>query len=124
MGGRRVLVAGPAAVALVVGSSAGATITPSDSAINVTAALTGMGGLATGAAFVTKPPAGATAAVADTPLGAFPTSGHTYAILSTGDATLASTPNTAPDTGVGAGGGHVRGDSDVDVTILKIDLNV
>src|SRR5581483_1331717 len=112
------------AVALLFGTSAGAAITPTASPTIVASAIVATPGLVKGAAFDSKPRAGKTAAVSSTPLALFPRVGPTFAILSTGDATLASAPNRAADTGVEAGGDHVRGDTDFDVTILRIDLQV
>src|SRR5207248_8556096 len=112
------------AAALVFGTSAGAGIKPTTSPSIVASAIVAMPGLVKGAAFASKPPGGATAAVATTPLALFPRYGPTYAILSTGDATLAGAPNNAANTGVEAGGDPVRGDTDFDVTILRIDLQV
>ena len=54
----------------------------------------------------------------------FPANGSTFGILTTGDVNLADDANTAEDTGVALGGLAVRGDTDRDVTILKLDLNV
>ena len=48
----------------------------------------------------------------------------TYTILTSGDATLAETPNTSPSTGADVGGPNVRGNTDYDVTVLKVDLDV
>jgi hypothetical protein len=61
-------------------------------------------------------------AIASEAIAGFPTAGTTYAILSNGDAV-----NTKEfvDGGVGdLGGGNVRGNTDRDVTILKVDLTV
>jgi hypothetical protein len=45
-------------------------------------------------------------------------------MLTTGDATIADDPNTTGNSGANDTGGAVRGNSDRDVTILKIDVNV
>ena len=65
-------------------------------------------------------------AVADsaTPLGGFPTDGLSYAILTSGDANLADDPNASGSSGASDGGSNVRGNTDFDVTILRIDLDV
>ena len=76
-----------------------------------------------GASFVASPNINV-AAVSDTALAGFPTSGDKFGILSTGDAHLADDANTSETSGVGWGGGAIRGDTDRDVTILKIDLTV
>lgn len=80
--------------------------------------------LISGASFATKPPAGFPSAVSDTPLAGFPRNGTGYGILSTGDASSASSPNDSGSLSGSNGGANVRGDSDYDVTILKVDLNV
>ncbi|HEY2198299.1 MAG TPA: choice-of-anchor L domain-containing protein [Mycobacterium sp.] len=59
-----------------------------------------------------------------TPLAGFPTAGSSYALLTTGDSGLAPTANTSNSSGADDGGGNVRGDTDYDVTILKVNLNV
>jgi hypothetical protein len=78
----------------------------------------------TGAAYVAKPAFGTPVAVSSDPLASFPTGGGDYGILTTGDATLAGTADTSGSSGVGNGGGSVRGDSDFDVVVLRIDLDV
>jgi Ca2+-binding RTX toxin-like protein len=65
------------------------------------------------------------AAVADSGLASFPTSGTTFGILSSGDATFADDPNDSESTGAsnnGGDGGH--GSSFFDVVTLKVDVNV
>lgn len=94
------------------------------SALDLATALTSDPATVTGASFITRPPDGTPVAVMTTPLAGFPTDGKSYALLTTGDATLASTPNTSGSTGVSDGGGNVRGDTDYDVTTLRIDLDV
>jgi uncharacterized repeat protein (TIGR01451 family) len=81
-------------------------------------------GSVTGASFVALPPAGTPHGTADAPLDGFPTDGATFAILTTGDASLADQPNSAGDSGADDSGGNVRGDSDWDVSILRVDLDV
>lgn len=63
-------------------------------------------------------------AVADAPLSSFPTNGSTFAILSTGTAQFADNPNVSGGTGENNFGFNVRGDTDLDVTVLKIDVDV
>ncbi|TQJ36705.1 choice-of-anchor L domain-containing protein [Arthrobacter sp. SLBN-122] len=78
----------------------------------------------TGASYVTVPPQGTPNAVMTTPLAGFPKSGNSYTLLTTGNAALADQPNTSGGSGQNIAGGNVRGNTDLDVTILKIDLNV
>jgi uncharacterized repeat protein (TIGR01451 family) len=81
-------------------------------------------GTVTGASFVALPPNGTPHGVGNAALDGFPTEGSTFAILTNGDAALADQLNTATDSGADDGGGNVRGNSNWDVSILKIDLNV
>ena len=82
----------------------------------------------TGASFDTLPSTGTPNAVSTTALAGFPTEdvgGPGYGLLTTGDATLAPTANDAENSGASIGDGNaVRGDTDYDVTTLKVDLNV
>ena len=58
------------------------------------------------------------------PVTGFPTAGQTAAILTTGDATIIDSPNDSGGSGAANSGPNVRGDTDYDVAILRIDLNV
>ena len=80
--------------------------------------------IVTGAAFTTIPPHGTPHGICNTPLAGFPLSGGTFAILTTGNVALADQPNTGTDTSASDGGTSVRGDTDHDVSVLKIDLVV
>ena len=106
-------------------ASAQADIVPTRDAVAVAKAIADQPSVVVGASFLAVPPLGNPAAVSTTPLGEFPTSGPSYAILSTGDASLASAPNTAQNSGASdepAGSPPVRGVHDA--TVIKIDLNV
>ena len=81
-------------------------------------------GIITGASFEAAPPTGTPYDLQTRSLGSFPRAGSTYAILTSGDATLADTPNSSGSSGADVGGPNVRGDTDLDVTILKVDLDV
>jgi hypothetical protein len=85
--------------------------------------MTGAGTQVTGASFVSTPSPDASL-VSSEQLAGFPRAGSSFAILSTGQAAAAYTPNTTGDTGTDFGGGLVRGDTDYDVTILKVDVDV
>jgi hypothetical protein len=52
----------------------------------------------------------------------FATNGDDFGILTSGDVNLADEPNDDGGDGVDNGGGNVRGDTDFDVTVLKLDL--
>lgn len=108
-----------------VGASAAVVPAGPSGASALATAMTGPGSVVTGASFATLPPAGTPNGVNTGPLGPyFPTDGTSFAILTTGDLNLADDPNTSGSTGVSDGGGPVRGDTDMDVSILKVDLNV
>src|SRR5262245_62142622 len=111
-----------AASTLALAGSALPTISPTTSASDLASAMDPL--VLLGASFVANPPEGTPNAVADSgsALGGFPTAGGTYAILTSGDANLADDPNSSGSSGEDLGGPNVRGDTDFDVTILKIDL--
>ncbi len=52
----------------------------------------------------------------------FATNGNTFGILTSGDVSLADDPNDSDGDGVDNNGASVRGDTDFDVTVLKLDL--
>ncbi len=112
------------AVAVFAGSTAGASITPSANANDYAQAIASDPSLVTGGAFVTKPPQGTPDAISTSSLAGFPTDGSNYAILTTGDATHADSANSSGSFSANDGGGNVRGSSDFDVTVLKVNLNV
>jgi hypothetical protein len=69
------------------------------------------------------------AAVSEGPLGGFPTSPADYGILSTGDVQIVDTPNDSGSDGQNLFGdpddnGTLHGDTDEDVTVLKVGVNV
>jgi hypothetical protein len=118
-----IAVAAYAAIVPVANDSAGAA--------SLAAALSANPALVTGASFESPAPPGVTPnAVADAPLGGFPTNGSTFAILTTGDARLADDANLSSSSGLDFNGGdrfdgpHSRGNTDYDVTVLRINLNV
>ena len=79
----------------------------------------------TGAAFTQRPPSGNPAATANDDLALFPLKGPRYGILSTGDATAVSAPNSSGSSSTdngGGGGGH--GGVVNDLVTLRIDLDV
>jgi hypothetical protein len=108
-------------LALAVPATAHATITPSRDATALAGAIAD-GGVA-GAAFTEIPPGGNPAAIADTPLAGFPLQGASYAILASGDTTLAASSDQSAFANVGNGGPASHGTA-LDVTILRIDVNV
>jgi len=109
---------------LVIAAPALGAILLTSSAADLVQSMADQPALVTGAAFVTIPPGGQPHGIGDAPLAGFPLSGGTYAIMTTGNAVHADEPNTAPNTSGSDGGPSVRGDTDHDVSVLKIDLNV
>lgn len=91
------------------------------SANDLAAALASDSANVTAATFETQPDP-ASAGVGDSALTGFPTNGDTFAILSTGQVTSVDQPGTFASESLG--GAAVRGDTDRDVTILAVDLNV
>ncbi len=76
----------------------------------------------TGASWVAIPVGVTTAQARSSGLGGFPLAGSSFGILSTGDVADVALPGEFASTDVG--GANVRGDTDLDVTILKIDLTI
>jgi hypothetical protein len=115
------------ALAVILGlalpTSAVAAIAPTRSASDLAAAADGSA--ITGASFDAIPPNGSPVAVSDRPLASFPTSGSTYAILTTGNATFADNVNLSGSDTENNGGAHVpgRGGNDFDVVVLRIGVN-
>ncbi|MEX1195413.1 MAG: choice-of-anchor L domain-containing protein [Dehalococcoidia bacterium] len=73
------------------------------------------------AAYETTPPDGTPTGVYGSSLSFFPTRGSTFGILTTGGFELADDPNDSDASGEDLGGDSVRGDTDFDVVILRID---
>lgn len=112
------------AALLALPSATTAALTTNPPAITLARAIVADPAVVTGAEYVARPAAGTPVAVSSDPLGSFPTGGGEYGILTTGNATLAGTGNTSGSSGANLGGGNVRGNSDYDVVILRIDLDV
>lgn len=108
---------------LATAAPARAAITTTSAPAALTAALAD-GASVSGSSFVALPPTGTPHATSDTALAGFPTAGSSYTILTTGDADFADDENTATNTSAGLLGGNVRGNTDLDVSILKVDLDV
>ena len=90
---------------------------------NLAAAIASDPGIVTGASFQTVT-GGTPHAVVNTPLSSFPTNGGTFAILTSGNAQFADDGNVSGATGQDNGGLSVRGDTDRDVSVLRVNLNV
>jgi hypothetical protein len=68
-----------------------------------------------------------TGAIGNAPFSGFPTSPSTFGLLTTGDPTIADTPNDGDDEGEAVEfeeNGDVHGDTDRDVTVLKVGVTV
>jgi hypothetical protein len=78
--------------------------------------------LITGASFVTHPPQGTPTAVVDGPLSYFPLHGNDFGLMTTGNAQFADDPNSSTRTAAFNGGKPVRGNTDRDVVVLKVDF--
>lgn len=112
---------------------ASAAIIPTDKPLDIANAMA-VPGIVTGASFLNLPPTppapNPPSATADSPLAGFPRNGGNYAILTTGDPNFVDDANTAENTGRDLNSGaltdgpNVRGDTDFDVTVLKVDMNV
>ena len=124
---RRVAVTFAAAAGLIAlslpAASSAAMITNPD-ALTLARAAVADPSIVVGAAYTALPPSGTPVAVGFDSLASFPTNGGDYAILTTGDATLAPTANTSGSSGADNAGPLVRGNSAYDVVVLRIDLNV
>jgi uncharacterized repeat protein (TIGR01451 family) len=122
---RRAIAAGTLGVALLVLTPlAIAAILLTSNPADLAQAIADNPASVTGAEFIALPPLGTPHGIGDSPLAGFPTSGGTFAILTTGNAAFADQPNTAPNTSASDGGTPVRGDTDFDTSILKIDVDV
>ena len=96
------------------------TITPS-SALAIAQAIASSSVTVTGASFETQP-SGTPNGVSTSALTGFPLDGADYGILTSGD--VGSVDQFGTFASTDDGGGNVRGDSDYDVSILKMDLTI
>ncbi len=110
--------------ALGASTPAGAAIQLDPAAADVAAETVGDPTLIAGASYVAKPPVVGSVGLSTTSLGGLPSDGGKFAILSTGNASFAELPNTSGSTGADLSGPTVRGNTDFDVTILKVDVNL
>lgn len=98
-----------------------------DSAAALAAAISRDPSIVTGAEYVTVPPAGLTALASTKAVAGFPKHGDSFGILSSGVASalyFPGDPEEPVDDAESRGGGAIRGDTDRDVTILRIDVNL
>lgn len=109
-------------------AKAAGAISTTRSASDLVPALTVNPNRVAGASFSHLPPTGPfgeePVGVSDSSFPGFPRHGSAFALLTTGDATLADVSNDSGSAGADLEGGNVRGDQDFDVTVLKIDVDV
>lgn len=102
-----------------------ATIDPGPDALSLAREIAADSDVVAGAAYTAGPPASGAVAIGRGALAGFPTGDDDgYGLMTTGSAALATTPNTSGSSGVDLGGGSARGNSDYDVTVLRIDVDV
>jgi hypothetical protein len=107
--------------------AASAMVQPTDNALQIAQAMASDASVVVGASWVSRPQAvgqESPTGIVTSPITGFPTAGQTAAILTTGDATIINSPSESDGSSANQGGDAVRGQSDRDVTILKIDLSV
>jgi hypothetical protein len=102
--------------------SARAIITPSADALTIAQSIASPSVTVTGASFVAIPPNNTPNGVSNSAIGGFPVDGTSYGILTSGNASGVDQVGTFQSTS--NGGAAVRGDTDRDVSVLKIDLTV
>jgi hypothetical protein len=98
-----------------------ATITATSTANTIAAAIASSSLTVTGASLV-APPSGTPNGVSTSGLGGFPVDGADYGILTSGD--VNNVDDTGTFTSINDAGLVVRGNTDFDVSILKIDLTI
>lgn len=116
------VVAVVAGLTLALVGPASAVITPTATALTIAQSIASSSVNVTAASFAAVPPNGTPNGVSTSVLTGFPTDGASYGILTTGDVSSVDQPGTFADTA--DGGLPVRGDTDLDVSILKIDLSI
>lgn len=123
---RRVLGVAVTSMAIVAATAlpAAAAIVTTADAVALADAMVSPGVVLTGAEFEALPPEGTPHAVSDTPLADFPTEGPSYTILTSGDANLAGDAPQSNFAGIMLFGENVRGNTDLDVTVMRIDFVV
>ena len=113
-----------AGAALSTPAQAG-TLDTSAEALTVARAIASDPAIVTGAEWVSQPPTPGATALGSGSLAGMPSGpGAAWGLLTTGDATLATQPNDSGSSGRSNGGGAVRGDTDRDVVVLRVDLAV
>jgi hypothetical protein len=113
VGGPAAATAGAATIDTVANSDAGA--------LSLAQSMFQNSALITGAHFVAHPGDGPNAVVTGA-LSYFPQNGTTFGLMTTGDAQSADDPNTSDRTTGSNNGAPVRGNTDQDVVILRVDF--
>ena len=99
-------------------SGAGAAVNGSSDANAVANSMSGLSGAFSG------PFGPDQAGIGDSPLSGFPTSGSTFGVLTSGDATLADDPNDAESSGEGLDNSDPARGSAIDPITLRVDVDV
>jgi len=124
---------GAAAALLFAGVALAAITTVANTPVGagqVAASMTGSGANVVAADFTMNYLTAPANGVEDSPLNDFPTIGSTFGILTTGNVQLADDANSSASSGLDQNGGtttdgtHLRGNTDFDATILRINLLV
>jgi hypothetical protein len=111
-------------LATALAPAASAAVITNGTPMALAQSLAGPGADIIGASLSSVPSSGTPNGVSTSPLASFPTNGGDFAILTNGDASAApQAPGTLPQ-GADDGEGNVRGDTDFDGSVLKVDLNV
>jgi hypothetical protein len=118
---RRPLLAFALVAALAVPAEASAAVIPTRSAKQVARAMIATPKILRGARFTKLPPLGNPVAISTTRLAGFPRHRRSFAVLSTGDATLIDDPNEQDDLSTDNEGLPVRGAA-VDAVVLRLTL--
>jgi hypothetical protein len=118
---RPLLVATLVLAAALPAAPADAAVTSTRSAKKVAKAIVAKRGILRRARFVKLPAEGRPVAVSTTKLAGFPRHRRSFAVLSTGDATLVDDPNEQDDLSTDNAGAPYRGAA-VDAVVLRLDL--
>lgn len=98
-----------------------AAVTPTDSAVDIALALVDDTSYLVGSEIVTAPPTSGSLAIADEAIGGLPAGS---VVMSSGRASRITEANTSGSSGGKLGGGSIRGNTDRDVTVVRVDLDV
>ncbi len=109
---------------VALGAPAHAQLAPTSDAEQLARAMMRDTARLAAASFVALPPSGTPHGVSSQPFTYFPTHDGEFAILTTGDVNYVPKERNYGIPGADLGGENVRGNTDFDVTILRVDLDV